>query len=194
VSTWLEDGEGGIFERQNLRGSAHRRRRRRARPRRSRGGRRAPRTLATWCCSSKGPRGLRFFATSPKARAAVALGRAPAGEARRGRLRARRLAHQRQALRRGAAQAAQHHRLARRGRDRERAPLRGLAGHVPADDRGAREGHRQDGPLHRGPQRARRGLRDAARARSSACRSPRSRSCGRARSCTTSARSAACST
>jgi hypothetical protein len=106
----------------------------------------------------------------------------------------RRVVHQAASASTRAAQAAQHHRLARRGGDRERAPLRGPAGDVPADDRGPREGHRQDGSLHGGPLGSRRDVRGVPRDASLGLSPPRSRSCGRARSCTTSARSAACST
>ena len=93
---------------------------------------------------------------------------------------------------RGSASCSQHRRLARRRRHRERAPLRGPARHLPADHRGPRQGHRQDGPLHRRPLRSGRALRHATSP--SALRPPArtsSRSSGRARSCTTSARSAA---
>ena len=55
---------------------------------------------------------------------------------------------------------------------------------------GLAQGHRQDGPLHVGSLDARRDLRRLPRV-SSGCPPRRSRSCARARSCTTSAKSAA---
>ena len=77
---------------------------------------------------------------------------------------ARRQLHEGQALRRGAAQDALASSRSRAAAAIENARLyEDLQRHVPADDRGPREGHRQDGPLHRGPLRSRRDLRDVPR-------------------------------
>ena len=129
----------------------------------------------------QGGKGARFFATPPATPLASLVSVPLRMKTRLLGWIARRELHEAEALRRGPAQAALDRRLARRRRDRERAPLRGSAGHLPADDPGPRARHRQDGPLHRRPLRARRDVRDVPRACASGCRPRSSRSCARAR-------------
>jgi CheY-like chemotaxis protein len=144
---------------------------------------------ATRRCSSRGQRAP-LLRTPPDAPLVSLVAVPLQDEDAPPRLHLRRELHQEQALRRGAAEAPVDRRLARGGRDRERAPLRGPPRHLPADDPGPRQGHRQDGPLHAGHSD-----RVAVYAMYLAVRlrlpPTWSRSCARARSCTTSARSAA---
>ena len=83
-----------------------------------------------------GRKGARFFATPPGVPARVARLRPAAHEDAAPRLDLRRELHQAEALQRGPAQAPVDRRLARRGGHRERAPLRGPAGDLPADHPG----------------------------------------------------------
>ena len=125
---------------------------------------------ATQGAPRAGGEGARVLHAASRGAARVArLGPAPDEDAPP-RLDLRRELHEAQALQRGAPEAPVDRRLARGGGDRERAPLRGPARHVPADDPGPRQRHRQDGPLHGGPLGARRDVRDVPRRAASACR------------------------
>ncbi len=156
VSTWLDGGEGALFERQNIRGAGV--------PEGASLGRLDPQKILDYLrpdaqLLEQGAGATRFFAEAPglpllsfvavplriqqRLLGFIALASFTKGKR----------------FDEGAAQAPQHHRLARRRRDRERPPLRGPPGHLPADDPGPGQGHRQDGSLHLGPLGSRRGLR-----------------------------------
>ncbi len=147
ISTWLDDGEGASSSASSLRGAVHPRRAptsaRLAPDARARAP--SPRRAAPRAGRDRGS----ASSTAEPALPLESLVAVPLRiQKRLHGLHRRRVVHADEALRRGAAQAAQHHRLARRGGDRERAALRGSPGDVPADDRGPRQGDRQDGPLH----------------------------------------------